>query len=107
MSSAAGSNTARRFAVGTQWGILSDELKSDGSHTSLQALLPTRFNSLFRSRQGSEKGTGPICAKHPPGRPGKLDLSPFPRLKTSAATRWRPVPRGDMTRKNRGLAPSG
>ncbi len=25
-----------------------------------------------------EKGTGPICAKHPPGRPGKLDLSPFP-----------------------------
>jgi metallo-beta-lactamase family protein len=26
----------------------------------------------------SEKGTGPICAKHPPGRSGKLDLSPFP-----------------------------
>jgi hydrogenase expression/formation protein HypE len=25
-----------------------------------------------------EKGTGPICAKHPPGRSGKLDLSPFP-----------------------------
>jgi len=25
-----------------------------------------------------EKGTGPISAKHPPGRSGKLDLSPFP-----------------------------
>jgi len=24
-----------------------------------------------------KKGTGPICAKHPPGRSGKLDLSPF------------------------------
>jgi len=29
-------------------------------------------------RPGPEKGTGPICAKHPPGRSGKLDLSPFP-----------------------------
>ncbi len=27
---------------------------------------------------GLEKGTGPICAQHPPGRSGKLDLSPFP-----------------------------
>jgi tetratricopeptide (TPR) repeat protein len=26
----------------------------------------------------AEKGTGPICAEHPEGRPGKLDLSPFP-----------------------------
>ncbi len=25
----------------------------------------------------AKKGTGPICAKHPPGRSGKLDLSPF------------------------------
>jgi 1-deoxy-D-xylulose-5-phosphate synthase len=25
-----------------------------------------------------EKGTGPICAEHPSGRSGKLDLSPFP-----------------------------
>lgn len=29
-------------------------------------------------RHLAEKGTGPICAKHPPGRSGKLDLSPFP-----------------------------
>jgi fumarate hydratase class II len=26
---------------------------------------------------GGEKGTGPICAQHPAGRSGKLDLSPF------------------------------
>jgi serine/threonine protein kinase len=26
----------------------------------------------------AEKGTGPICAQHPAGRTGKLDLSPFP-----------------------------
>jgi uroporphyrinogen III methyltransferase / synthase len=30
--------------------------------------------------RGMEKGTGPICAKRPSGRSGKLDLSPFPRL---------------------------
>ncbi len=29
--------------------------------------------------RGGEKGTGPICAKHPKGRSGKLDLSPFLR----------------------------
>ena len=28
-----------------------------------------------------EKGTGPICAQHPPGRSGKLDLSPFQTLR--------------------------
>ena len=28
--------------------------------------------------QRAEKGTGPICAKHPEGRSGKLDPSPFP-----------------------------
>ncbi len=30
-------------------------------------------------RPSGEKGTGPICAKHPPGRSGKLDQSPFLR----------------------------
>src|SRR5207244_6361505 len=25
-----------------------------------------------------KKGIGPNCAQHPPGRSGKLDLSPFP-----------------------------
>ena len=29
---------------------------------------------------GWEKGTGPFCAKHPPGRSGKTVLSPFPTL---------------------------
>ena len=32
-----------------------------------------------REKGAAEKGTGPICAQHPPGRSGKLDLSPFPR----------------------------
>ena len=31
-----------------------------------------------RSIAEAEKGTGPICATHPQGRSGKLDLSPFP-----------------------------
>jgi NADPH-dependent glutamate synthase beta subunit-like oxidoreductase len=45
---------------------------------------------LQRFTAGEKKGTGPICAKHPMGRSGKLDLSPFsavvpPRL----ARGWR------------------
>jgi DNA helicase II / ATP-dependent DNA helicase PcrA len=32
------------------------------------------YFSMFRALK---KGTGPICAKHPAGRAGKLDLSPF------------------------------
>jgi biotin synthase len=39
-------------------------------------LLPIPGISLVEKE--AEKGTGPICAKHPPGRSGKLDLSPFP-----------------------------
>jgi Ni,Fe-hydrogenase III small subunit/formate hydrogenlyase subunit 6/NADH:ubiquinone oxidoreductase subunit I len=31
------------------------------------------------TQQAEEKETGPICAKHPAGRSGELDLSPFPR----------------------------
>ncbi len=34
--------------------------------------------ATFAPPGGAEKGTGPICAQHPPGRSGKLDLSPFP-----------------------------
>jgi hypothetical protein len=35
------------------------------------------FDAEWLAR-GAEKGSGPICAKHPEGRPGKLDLTPFP-----------------------------
>jgi len=38
----------------------------------------------------NEKGTGPICAKHPPGRSGKLDLSPFRWLRGGGDHRGRP-----------------
>jgi hypothetical protein len=34
-------------------------------------------NRLARKLPEGEKGTGAICAKHPPGRSGKLHLSPF------------------------------
>ncbi|MFZ1935669.1 MAG: hypothetical protein WBL72_07650 [Thermoguttaceae bacterium] len=33
---------------------------------------------VVKTNPRPEKGTGPICAQHPPGRSGKLDLSPFP-----------------------------
>ena len=32
---------------------------------------------------GREKGTGTICAQHPPGRSGKWCLSPFSPLRFS------------------------
>jgi len=36
------------------------------------------FSEMYLSYLGGvKKGTGPICAQHPPGRSGKLDLSPF------------------------------
>ncbi len=38
------------------------------------------------SAAGWEKGTGPLCAKPPPGRSGKTDLSPFPGLAGSIST---------------------
>jgi len=37
-----------------------------------------------------KKGTGPICAKHPPGRSGKLDLSPFSFRRAYSAVRGGP-----------------
>jgi phytoene dehydrogenase-like protein len=33
-----------------------------------------------------KKGSGPICAKHPPGRSGKLDLTPFSRPRVEGVT---------------------
>ncbi len=46
-----------------------------------KARLADRFMSrLMRpavAGAGAKKGAGPICAKHPPGRSGKLDLTPF------------------------------
>ncbi len=35
------------------------------------------LDALAAKNAAGEKGTGPICAKHPPGRSGKVDLSPF------------------------------
>ena len=54
----------------------------------------------------TEKGTGPICAEHPPGRSGKSDLSPFPDLEKLAAGVWelwgnRPVKRLHVWQRDR------
>jgi len=38
---------------------------------------PVGLLAEYTGRLRRKKGTGPICAKHPPGRSGKLDLSPF------------------------------
>ncbi len=43
-----------------------------------------RIQELYMTDE-AKKGTGPICAKHPEGRSGKLDLSPFPRWHGSLA----------------------
>ena len=38
------------------------------------------FGTMTLALIDAKKGTGPICAEHPPGRPGKLDLSPFSQV---------------------------
>jgi lipoate---protein ligase len=57
--------------------------------TLAQALVPSVYEVCCQGisdltygkgdRSNSVKGTGPICAEHPPGRSGKSDLSPSPR----------------------------
>ncbi len=37
---------------------------------------------------GGKRGTGPVCAKHPPGRSGKMNLSPFSRKTLSTGHRY-------------------
>ena len=43
--------------------------------------------AAIRKRERAGKGTGPICAQHPPGRSGKLDLSPFPAWREARPTK--------------------
>jgi len=40
---------------------------------------PTAKEMTLARRWKKGTGTGPICAQHPSGRSGKLDLSPFSR----------------------------
>ena len=55
-----------------------EELTGDAA-TNYRILCKTDVPiEIFGSGVGRKKGTGPICAKHPQGRSGKLDLSPFP-----------------------------
>ncbi len=46
------------------------------------------FESFQIAVTPAKKGTGPICAKHPPGRSGKLDLSPFSRAWHAVQWKW-------------------
>jgi alpha-mannosidase len=62
--------------IADQWKI-KQGFALDGDAQS-RKLLATVLAGRTNGQPG-EKGTGPICAKHPPGRSGKLDLSPFLR----------------------------
>ena len=42
-----------------------------------------RATFVYPFAMGGKKGTGTICAKHPPGRSGKWCLSPFSPMKSS------------------------
>jgi len=61
-------------------------LAMNGNTATYMQYAYARVRSIFSKgnvdveslRAAAEKGTGPICAKHPSGRSGKLDLSPFP-----------------------------
>ena len=46
-------------------------------NSNLAKAVQERIAALRKADPGRKKGTGPICAKHPSGRSGKLDLSPF------------------------------
>jgi len=74
-------------------GILKDNLAKVRAKITRHGHRPTKLQ-LYNDRMllssaagdelavasGGKKGTGPICAKHPPGRSGKLDLSPFSEI---------------------------
>ncbi len=71
----------------------------DGDNNSIVACSWHVLDADGVPEKEPEKGTGPICAKHPPGRSGKLDLSPFPAPPFSgvAAIRWSRTSRRDAT----------
>ncbi|NQT36611.1 MAG: dihydrodipicolinate synthase family protein [Planctomycetes bacterium] len=43
----------------------------------LEPVLQLAREEMDRADEASEKGSGPFCAQHPPGRSGKRDLPPF------------------------------
>ena len=83
-----------------QW---QDELKQlfDGYVDRKEAAGVLDYDDLllyWQALVGAEKGTGPICAQHPQGRSGKLDLSPFPPPAATGGQNAR-APVGDAVRK--------
>jgi RNA polymerase sigma factor (sigma-70 family) len=72
----------REAIVARLWGGLSFEEIARISGLSLSKTYRNYRQGIDALREElgweREKGTGPICAQHPSGRSGKLDLSPFP-----------------------------
>ncbi len=65
------------------WQMQTQCLVLGGDETSAQVrvrFLHVVDRVIGEPTAGVKKGTGPICAKHPSGRSGKLDLSPFSRV---------------------------
>ncbi len=75
------------FPKGERYFLLMDKIDSvnDSDEMFLRTDMPgcvrhekgDTFSEIYLSYLSVKKGTGPICAQHPPGRSGKLDLSPF------------------------------
>ena len=59
---------------GSERPIAGSRIRAEGA-AQLSCCLGKRI--LSDTILSGKKGTGPICAQHPPGRSGKLDLSPF------------------------------
>ena len=70
----------RRYQPGALVGALAAELGRpvNSVSKSLGRIRRTLWMYINEAAALEKKGTGPICAKHPSGRSGKLDLSPFP-----------------------------
>ena len=54
-----------------------EQTRRKRDHEEAACLLEQQRALLGDPSDAGKKGTGPICAKHPSGRSGKLDLSPF------------------------------
>jgi len=85
--------TNRTFSDPRALGI---NLFAEGGSVELQSLDIWKMRSMWDRESvkgsGAKKGSGLICAKHPPGRSGKLDPTPFSLRSRSGwrgrATQW-------------------
>jgi hypothetical protein len=76
---AAGGEVAFYVADGAEMPPVDSEVVLWGDDALLAEWLGHNGIKTSPFKENKEKGTVPICAKHPPGRSGKWGLSPFPR----------------------------